>query len=445
MSFIGILVFDILRFPSFTPQIESRDLNTWLFHDPRVVGGMIVFPVMMVVFYAISGFYNDVRVKSRLDDVRNSAVVGFVGMLVIYFIILINDYLNNRVLNYELLLVLWLCLMVPVLLGRMMITGLQRRKLRAAGGCYTAVVIGSKESAAELRRRLTPRHQRAIPRFRILGELSPEHSTERMAEEISQLRPDALLVTSHPEGVGATTELITRLYPLNTSIYITPDLYQLLTSRARLTDVVGEPLIDITNAKVSASTTNLKRLADIAGATLALIGLSPVMAAISLAVKLDSKGPVFYTQERIGYHKRPFRIIKFRTMAPHSEPNGPALSTENDHRITRVGHFLRKYRLDELPQFWNVIKGEMSLVGPRPERRYFIEQIEARVPQYSLIHQVRPGITSWGMVKYGYASNVDEMVERLYYDLLYIDNVSFSVDLKIIFHTINTVLTGKGV
>jgi lipopolysaccharide/colanic/teichoic acid biosynthesis glycosyltransferase len=132
-------------------------------------------------------------------------------------------------------------------------------------------------------------------------------------------------------------------------------------------------------------------------------------------------------------------------MSTDAEESGPALSTLNDPRVTRLGRFLRKYRLDELPQFWNVVKGEMSLVGPRPEREYYIQQILPRAPYYSLIHQVRPGITSWGMVKHGYASDVDQMIERLQYDLLYIENISFSVDLKILFYTISTVLTGKGV
>ena len=132
-------------------------------------------------------------------------------------------------------------------------------------------------------------------------------------------------------------------------------------------------------------------------------------------------------------------------MKVDAEANGPTLSTLDDPRITKLGKIMRKYRLDELPQFWNVVKGDMSLVGPRPEREYYIKQIIKIAPYYSLVHQVRPGITSWGMVKFGYASNVDEMISRLKYDLLYIENVSLAVDLKIIFYTINTVFTGKGI
>lgn len=444
MSFVGVVIFEIIRFHNLPAGIYFSDINVWLFHDLHIIAGMFIFPLMMLALYAVSGYYNSPRIKSRLDDFRNSVTVAFIGTLLIYFIIIVDDYLPDRIDNYALLGTLWLCLALPVMLGRMVITQFQRRALRAAGGCYTAVIIGTPEQASRLAAKLRPRHRRTIPRYRILDQIDIDSSSALMTERIEALAPDAVLVTPHPLGIAATTELINRLYPLGISICITPDIYRLLASRTRLNDVVGEPLIDITNAALPASTANLKRISDIIGSVLALITLSPLMAAVAAAIRIDSRGPVFYTQERIGFHKQPFRIVKFRTMTPHAEPDGPSLSSEFDPRITRVGRFLRKYRLDELPQFWNVLRGDMSLVGPRPERRYYIDRIVTRVPQYSLIHQVRPGITSWGMVKYGYASNVDEMIERLYYDLLYIENVSFGIDMKIIFHTFNTVLTGKG-
>lgn len=196
---------------------------------------------------------------------------------------------------------------------------------------------------------------------------------------------------------------------------------------------------------MSESTRNLKRAGDIVVSALALIVLSPLFLALAIAIKRDSKGPVFYSQERVGLRKKPFRIHKFRTMKTDAEANGPTLSSANDRRITKVGRVLRKYRIDELPQFWNVLKGDMSIIGPRPERDFYIRQIMKQAPYYTLIHQVRPGITSLGMVKHGYASNVDEMIERLQYDLVYLENISLTVDLKIILYTISTVLNGRGV
>ena len=177
---------------------------------------------------------------------------------------------------------------------------------------------------------------------------------------------------------------------------------------------------------------------------IALVILFIPMLIVALTIKIDSKGPVFYSQERVGYKQKKFNILKFRSMTTDAEKSGPQLSSENDSRITKLGRILRKYRIDELPQFWNVLKGDMSLVGPRPEREYFIHKIVEKAPYYTLVHQVRPGITSWGMVKYGYAKNVDEMILRLRYDLIYLTNISILVDLKIIIYTVKTVFTGRG-
>ena len=177
---------------------------------------------------------------------------------------------------------------------------------------------------------------------------------------------------------------------------------------------------------------------------LALILLTPVYLFAAIMVKMGSKGPVFYSHERIGKNGKPFTMYKFRSIVQDAEKDGPQLSSKTDPRITSFGRFMRKTRIDEIPQFWNVLKGDMSMVGPRPERRYYIDKIVERAPHYKYLHKVRPGITSWGQVKYGYAENVDEMVERLKYDVLYIENMSLIVDLKILIYTVLIVLQGRG-
>ena len=239
--------------------------------------------------------------------------------------------------------------------------------------------------------------------------------------------------------------LLSVLFPLEMPVKISPDTFSFVTSAIRLQDIYGEPFIDLTGPSMSESSKNIKRSFDVVVSLFIMILFSPLYAYLALRVKLSSKGPVIYSQERIGMHQKPFKIYKFRTMVIDAENSGPQLSSENDPRITSVGRWMRKFRLDEIPQFWNVLKGEMSIVGPRPEREYFIRQITKEAPYYTLVCQVRPGITSWGMVKYGYASTVEQMVERTRYDLIYLANMSLSVDFKILLYTLNTVIGGKGV
>ena len=188
---------------------------------------------------------------------------------------------------------------------------------------------------------------------------------------------------------------------------------------------------------------NSKRIADVALAALALVLLTPLMVVVASGVA-RTKGPVFFRQERLGRQGKTFNILKFRTMRSDAETAGPQLSSEDDPRITKVGRVLRKYRLDEIPQFWNVLVGDMSIVGPRPERAFFAQQIIERAPQYRHIYKVRPGITSWGMVRFGYASTVDEMIRRMEYDMLYIENMSWRNDIKVLLYTVWTVLKGRG-
>lgn len=242
-----------------------------------------------------------------------------------------------------------------------------------------------------------------------------------------------------------TLHLINNLFHLAIPIKIAPETYDIITSNIRHANIIGEPFVNIAQSNMPEWQKNVKRMFDICISATALVVLAPVFAAIAFAIKKDSKGSIIYSQERIGKNGKPFHIYKFRTMVTNAESGGvPMLSNEEDKRITKIGHTLRKYRLDETPQFWNVLKGDMSLVGPRPERKFFAEQIIERAPYYTLTYQIRPGITSWGMVKYGYAKNVDEMIERSKYDLIYLDNMSLFVDFKIILYTVRTVLTGKG-
>ena len=221
-------------------------------------------------------------------------------------------------------------------------------------------------------------------------------------------------------------------------------MYDILSGSVKMTSIFGAPLIEISREIMPAWEQSAKRIFDILCSLFVLTAFSWVYIVVAIAVKLSSKGPVFYSHERIGWHGKPFMIHKFRSMYIDAEKNGPALSSQLDPRITPLGRFLRKVRLDEIPQFYNVLIGEMSIVGPRPERQFFIDKIVEKAPHYKHLHKVRPGITSWGQVKYGYAENVNQMIERLKYDVIYIENMSLSVDLKILIYTALIVIQGRG-
>lgn len=454
-------VFNIIRYTQIViPQGMTIPSFSAYYSINPVIQGQIFFPLMMMGLYYLSGYYNRPLFRSRLDELLTTVSTAIIGSIIIFFLALVNDPIPDRASNIELVAILFALLFSIVYLVRLSITAYGLKKINRGKLTRPMVVIGVNNDARRLRHRMesTPGRGHKVVAFVNPGGFSAETqketfdglpvlSIDELASSKETLGLVALLI---PEGISAGktadfSEVLNRLFPLEIPILVSPSSMQPASHLQNLRDIAGEPLINICSARMSDSTQNLKRVGDILVSSAALVLLSPLFAIFAILIKRDSKGPVFYRQERIGYHKKPFRIIKFRTMVADAEPAGPRLSSEGDSRITRLGRFMRKYRLDELPQFVNVLKGEMSLVGPRPEREFFIRQILKKAPYYSLLHQVRPGITSWGMVKHGYASTVDEMVERARFDLIYLENISLMVDLKILLHTVNTVIKGRGV
>lgn len=450
-------LFNIIRYYSLPVNYNEMSLQSY-YSMHTVLVGQIVFPLLMIALFALSGFYHNCTERSRVDQIVNTFSVSLVGSVVIFFVALFNDSIDDRLRNYEMFLILWILITLAVAIPRMMIARKFAKKVLNREIQFNTMVVGTSERARKFGNSLSSKYPRMG--LNIVGYVDvqndrstygneingvPIFSLDSAIEAIDKLDVSSFIMLCDNADATDTLTTINRLFPTGKTIFITPDVFPYITLRPRTQSVSGEVLIDISKSNVPRLTLNLKRIADILISAITLVFLLPVYAVIATAVKFSSPGSVIYKQQRIGRNKKPFNIYKFRSMYVGSEASGPALSSDNDKRITRLGHFMRKYRIDELPQFWNVLIGDMSLVGPRPEREFYIDQITRTMPYYSLLHQVRPGITSWGMVKYGYASSVEEMIERARFDLIYVDNISLTVDMKIMLYTIETVITGKGV
>jgi len=451
-SAAAFFIFNIYRFFEFGHIGYGDTLGQYL-SSPKIITEQILIPIFMLGIYWLSGYYNRPFERSRLKELITTAVSCTINTFLLYFTMLTNDWLMSRISTAETLAVLFSLQMALVYAGRFSITYVAIERLRKHRWNFNTVMIGNSrkahESAFNLTKSNSPLGYRILAHVHIEGEKDMKGKEaiglDELPEYCRKHNVNQLIISLENKDDAKTLHLLGRLYPLGISIKISPDMLTFVTSGIHLQDIFAEPLIDITAPRISEASKNIKRVMDVIVSSLALIAVSPVMLVLAIGIKRGSKGPVFYRQTRLGYMQRPFDIIKFRSMVTDAEANGPRLSSDDDPRITPIGKMMRKYRLDELPQFWNVIRGEMSLVGPRPEREYFIRRIIEKAPYYTLLQQVKPGITSWGMVKYGYASNVDEMVERMRYDLVYLSNMSIFVDIKILIHTIKTVVTGRGV
>ena len=448
---VAFLVFNIFRYFILYGE-RGIGVEPFLL-QPTILIEQAIIPVCALGIYWLSGYYLQPFNKSRLQELLTTICSAFITGPIIYFALLTNDQVPRRLDNWKLLASLIFFLWGFVYLGRVIITQYARSQQIRRQWSFNTLIVGNSQTARALARQLSMSRQ--VLGYKVVGFVElPEETQVRDGEPSFSLEDVGRVVKEYdvtsiilaPETLDDTRilSILYDLFPLNIPIRIAPDSLSFVTSSIHLQDIYGEPFIDLTSPSVSNSSIVIKRFSDVILSSLALIATSPLMIALAIAVKLDSKGPAFYSQERIGLHHRPFRIYKFRTMKTDAEKEGPQLSSDDDPRITRVGKIFRKYRLDELPQFWNILKGEMSLVGPRPEREYYIQKIVKEAPYYTLIHQVRPGLTSWGMVKYGYASTVEEMVRRTRFDLIYLSNMSLAVDLKILIYTIKTVLGGKG-
>ena len=447
---VAWLLFNILRYEVFAIDEGADSLLDYLQY-PGVLGGQVVIPLFWLVLYYFSGYYNKPFGKSRLTELFSTFITVLIGTVFVFFALLLDDIPRSIDIYYKLFFGMFGLQFFITYIPRLLITQSGMRKIKNREWAMKVLIIGAGGKAVRIA------HDLYRLGYDICGFVSEDERTPVKAdrnqvlgtvEDIPVLMEkenvDEIVLAVESKNNKALLGILYSLYRYKRPIKVLADRFNML-SKIQLRTIRGIPLVDVTDNNFSPAEQNIKLFLDKVCSVVALLLLSPLFAYIAWRVKKDSPGPVFFRQERIGYLGQPFWMYKFRTMYVNAEENGPSLSSEDDLRVTPFGRIMRKYRLDELPQFWNVLKGDMSLVGPRPERKYFIDEIVKTAPYYYLLHNVRPGITSLGMVKYGYAASVDKMVERMEYDILYYENMSLTLDLTILIYTVKTVITGKGV
>lgn len=420
------------------------------------ISGIVIYFYWLIIFTFV-GMYRTWFASSRFDEISTLFKATFFGIFLLFFLIFIDDYMHNvATANRILIFIYWGLFFVFVGSGRIIIRSVQRNLLIKGIGRRGGVVIGFNDKGREVLDSISNAPALGIDieafvavKNENIGKdhngIQVEGTIEQLVVIIEKYNVKEIIIALEKEDHDVLVDVISKTEGKNLSLKIVPDLYEILSGQARTSQIYGMPLIDIMPELMPEWEKKLKRLMDIFVSMILLLLSMPVTFLSAIAIKIDSEGPVFFKQERLGQNGKPFNVYKFRSMIKDAEKyTGPVWSTKDDPRVTRMGKLVRRLRIDEIPQMLNVLKGEMSLVGPRPERAFFVEKLSQEIPYYKRRLKVRPGVTGWAQIKHKYDETIEDVKIKLKYDLFYIENMSLRMDFKILLRTVFVVLFGKG-